>query len=216
MDFIGFHYPNERIYWSVMIVLYPYITGLVAGAFIVSSLYHVFNVKALRPVARISLLAALCFLCFATTPLLLHLTRPERAFNIMITPNLSSAMAGFGFIYLFYFVLVVCELWFAYRGDLIRWAQTSTGLKSQFYRACALWSNDLSPEAKAIDHRVVGILAAVGVPSACILHGYVGFIFGAIKANHWWSSELMPLIFILSAIVSGIAKQGAGGKEAGI
>ena len=39
----GFVFPNEaHVTWSVMIVLYPYITGLVAGAFIVSSLYHVF------------------------------------------------------------------------------------------------------------------------------------------------------------------------------
>lgn len=202
---MGFHYPNEEIYWSFMIVLYPYITGLVAGAFIVSSLYHVFNVKALRPVARISLLAAFCFLCFATTPLLLHLGRPLRALNIMATPNLRSAMAGFGFIYLFYSALVVAELWFAYRADLIRWGKSASGLKASFYSALALWSKDLSPQAVGLDEKLVKILASIGVPSACILHGYVGFIFGAIKANHWWSSELMPIIFILSAIVSGIA-----------
>jgi Ni/Fe-hydrogenase subunit HybB-like protein len=38
-----------------------------------------------------------------------------------------------------------------------------------------------------------------------MLHGYVGFIFGAIKANPWWSTPLMPVIFLLSAAVSGIA-----------
>ena len=40
----GFAYPNElEVGWSILIVLYPYVTGLVAGAFIVSSLYHVFG-----------------------------------------------------------------------------------------------------------------------------------------------------------------------------
>ena len=48
-------------------------------------------------------------------------------------------------------------------------------------------------------------LAAIGIPAACGLHGYVGFIFGAIKANPWWASPLMPVIFLLSAIVSGVA-----------
>jgi Ni/Fe-hydrogenase subunit HybB-like protein len=38
-----------------------------------------------------------------------------------------------------------------------------------------------------------------------LLHGYVGFIFGSIKANPWWGNVLMPIMFILSAIVSGIA-----------
>jgi len=33
----------------------------------------------------------------------------------------------------------------------------------------------------------------------------VGFIFGSLKANPWWSSPLMPVIFIFSAMVSGIA-----------
>jgi Ni/Fe-hydrogenase subunit HybB-like protein len=37
------------------------------------------------------------------------------------------------------------------------------------------------------------------------LHGYVGFTFGSIKANPWWSSVLMPIVFLFSAIVSGIA-----------
>ena len=47
MDFV---FPNEvNVTWTVMIVLYPYITGLVAGAFIVSSLYHVFNRLELKP-----------------------------------------------------------------------------------------------------------------------------------------------------------------------
>jgi Ni/Fe-hydrogenase subunit HybB-like protein len=51
----------------------------------------------------------------------------------------------------------------------------------------------------------VRILTAIGLPSACMLHGYVGFIFGGIKANPWWSTPLMPVIFLLSAAVSGIA-----------
>ncbi len=33
----------------------------------------------------------------------------------------------------------------------------------------------------------------------------MGFIFGSIKANPWWSSVLMPIVFLFSAIVSGVA-----------
>jgi Ni/Fe-hydrogenase subunit HybB-like protein len=40
---------------------------------------------------------------------------------------------------------------------------------------------------------------------ACFLHGYAGFIFGSVKANALWMTPLMPVIFIMSAIVSGIA-----------
>ena len=33
----------------------------------------------------------------------------------------------------------------------------------------------------------------------------MGFIFGSVKANPWWGNVLMPIIFIMSAMVSGIA-----------
>ena len=76
MDYSNYVYPNEEVEWTAMIVMYPYITGLVAGAFIVSSLYHVFGDEKLAPVAKLSLLKALAFAAFACTPLLLHLGHP--------------------------------------------------------------------------------------------------------------------------------------------
>ena len=100
---------------GVMIVMHPYITGLVAGAFIISSLHHVFGDEKLAPVAKLSLMKALAFAAFACTPLLLHLGHPERAFSIMIRPNLRSAMSGFGFIHTFYLTLLCVEIWFVFR-----------------------------------------------------------------------------------------------------
>ena len=70
--------PRLHPVWSTLIVVYPYITGLVAGAFIMASLVRVFNVKALAPVYRLSMLTALAFLLCATLPLLCHLGHPER------------------------------------------------------------------------------------------------------------------------------------------
>jgi Ni/Fe-hydrogenase subunit HybB-like protein len=64
---------------------------------------------------------------------------------------------------------------------------------------------DLSPRALHFDERMCHFLTIIGIPSAFLLHGYVGFIFGSIKANPWWGTVLMPIIFIFSAMVSGIA-----------
>src|ERR1041385_3893879 len=74
-----------------------------------------------------------------------------------------------------------------------------------FYRALTLGSNNISPNALAIDNRVGYIVTVIGIPSAFLLHGYVGFIFGSVKANPWWSTPLMPVVFLFSAMVSGIA-----------
>ncbi len=202
----GFIYPNEaEIQWSILIVLYPYITGLVAGAFIASSLYHVFGKKEIRPVARFALLTALSFLLVATMPLLTHLGHPERGIEIMFTPNLTSAMSGFGYIYSFYLVIVVLEIWLSFREDIVKTALSSFGWKKLLYSGLSLFSYDISEKALHDDEKLAKKLAIIGIPSAAFLHGYVGFIFGGIKANPWWSTPLMPVIFLMSAIVSGIA-----------
>ena len=202
----GFVFPNETVVdWDLLIVLYPYITGLVAGAFIVSSLYHVFGLTSLRPVARFSLLTALAFLIVTPLPLLVHLGRPERALEMFLTPNLTSAMSGFGYIWMVYLLLVLVEIWLVFRPDIVRYVKTSEGIKKTIYSALALGVYDIPEESLAADKKLIRILSFIGIPIAFLLHGYVGFIFGAVKANPWWSTPLMPIIFIMSATVSGIA-----------
>jgi Ni/Fe-hydrogenase subunit HybB-like protein len=204
---VGFIYPNEiEIQWSILIVVYPYITGLVAGAFILASLVKVFNVKELQPTYRLALLTALAFLLIAPLPLQLHLGRPERSFEMFMTPNLTSAMAMFGFVYLWYLMLVLLlEIWFEYRRDMIVWSAESQGMKKWVLKILSLFSTDTSEQAVAFDKKTVKVITIIGIPSAFLLHGYVGFIFGSVKANPWWSSVMMPVVFLFSAIVSGIA-----------
>jgi Ni/Fe-hydrogenase subunit HybB-like protein len=207
-----FVYPNEFIYWSIQIVMYPYMTGLVAGAFVLSSLYHVFGQQDLRGIARFSLVFSLALLPTAMMPLLLHLQQPLRGMNVMFTPHFTSAIAAFGIVFSTYGMIVLSEIWFVYRKFFV---EQSIALKGKqgfvnggqrlLYTLLTLGAFDLSDRAMAIDKKGVKILAGVGIPVACFLHGYAGFIFGSVKANALWMSPLMPVIFIMSAIVSGIA-----------
>lgn len=204
---VGFIYPNEiELHWNLLIVIYPYITGLVAGAFILASLVKVFKVKEVQPTYRLSLLTALAFLIVAPLPLIAHLGRMERGFEMFLTPNPSSAMAMFGFVYVWYLMAVLLlEIWFDYRTSFILWAGEEKGYKRFVYKVLSLFTKDRSPAAIAFDKKAVYGITVVGIPSAFLLHGYVGFIFGSVKANPWWSSVLMPIVFLFSAIVSGIA-----------
>ena len=203
----GFMYPNEiELQWSVLIVLYPFLTGLVAGAFILASLQRVFKVEAVKPTYRLALLTGLAFLLIAPLPLQLHLGHPERSFEMFLTPHRTSAMAMFGFVYLWYLLAVlVIELWLEYRPYIVERARGARGVLGRFYKLLTLGSYNVSPAALALDDRIGRIITVIGIPSAFLLHGYVGFIFGSIKANPWWSTPLMPIVFLFSAIVSGIA-----------
>ncbi len=206
--------PNEYIYWSVQIVMYPFMTGLVAGAFVLSSLYHVFGIQKLKDMARFALVFSFALLFAAPMPLLLHLLRPERGLYVFFTPHFTSAIAAFGIVFFTYASIVASELWFLYRKHLVevflalkKKQDKTIAERIQFliFLALTLGAFDVSEEALHRDEKAIRFLAGLGIPVACFLHGYAGFIFGSVKANALWMTPLMPVIFIMSAIVSGIA-----------
>lgn len=209
-----FVYPNEYIYWSIQIVMYPFMTGLVAGAFVLSSLYHVFGIKELKDIARFALVFSFALLFAAPMPIVLHLQHPFRGINVMMTPHFTSAIAAFGIVFFTYGTIVASELWFLYRKHFVEVAlplkkkkdkSLTEWIKFIVFYTLTLGVYDISEESLKRDEKAIKILAGVGIPVACFLHGYAGFIFGSVKANALWMTPLMPVIFIMSAIVSGIA-----------
>jgi Ni/Fe-hydrogenase subunit HybB-like protein len=209
-----FTYPNEYIYWSIQIVMYPFMTGLVAGAFVLSSLYHLFGVKQLKGMARFALVFSFALLFIAPMPIALHLLQPFRGFYVFMTPHFTSAIAAFGVVFSAYGAIVASELWFIYRKHFV---ETTLSLKEKNDKTLSEWfkylicrvltlgAYDISETALKKDEKAIKILAGIGIPVACFLHGYAGFIFGSVKANALWMTPLMPVIFIMSAVVSGIA-----------
>jgi Ni/Fe-hydrogenase subunit HybB-like protein len=206
--------PNEYIYWSIQIVMYPFMTGLVAGAFVLSSLYHVFGVQKLKDMARFALVFSFALLFAAPMPIVLHLQFPFRGIEIFMTPHFTSAIAAFGIVFFTYGAIVASELWFLYRKHFV---EVSLALREKQDKTLVEWARyfifcsltlgvyDVSEEALHRDEKAIKFLAGLGIPVACFLHGYAGFIFGSVKANALWMTPLMPVIFIMSAIVSGIA-----------
>src|ERR1035438_3888683 len=113
------------------------------------------------------------------------------------TPHRSSAMAMFGFVYLWYLtVVLLLEIWLEYRSDIVRLAENSKGFLRPVYRALTLGSMNVSPDALRMDDKVGYAVTVIGIPSAFLLHGYVGFIFGPIS---WLVSRTfaMSLRFVL-------------------
>jgi tetrathionate reductase subunit C len=45
----------------------------------------------------------------------------------------------------------------------------------------------------------------IGIPLALMVHGYTGFILSFAKAHVLWRSSMMPILFLTSAMVSGVA-----------
>ena len=79
----------------------------------------------------------------APLPLQLHLGHPERSLEMYLTPHTSSAMAMFGFVYLWYLMAVLLlEIWLDYRKrHRARSPQTT-------HRAARASSTGCSPSAR--------------------------------------------------------------------
>ena len=167
-----FVYPNEYIYWSIQIVMYPFMTGLVAGAFVLSSLYHLFDIKSLKQIARFSLVFSFALLMVAPLPLLLHLTHPERSLNVVFTPHFTSAIAAFGIVLFVYGSVVASELWFLFRKHLVEGSlelkdKTNKNLAEKIkywtYTILTLGAMDLSEASLKLDAKAIKILSLIHI-----------------------------------------------------
>ena len=203
---VNYIFPNNaHVFWSLTIVIYPFITGLMAGAFVVSALAHLFKVEALKPIGNFALISAFCFGAFAGMPLLVHLGQPQRFYEIYVTPHTTSAMSIFGYVWGGYMVILLLEIWLIYRKYFVEMANATSGRARLVWTALTLGVTTYHPDSARIDRKLSIFLAGIGIPWAILLHGYVGFIFGSVKAIAWWATPLQPVIFILSAMVSGMA-----------
>jgi Ni/Fe-hydrogenase subunit HybB-like protein len=55
------------------------------------------------------------------------------------------------------------------------------------------------------DLKKTKIFGLIGIPLALLVHGYTGFILALGKARVLWNTAIMPPIFLVSAMVSGLA-----------
>jgi len=196
----------EHVYWGILIVVYPYLSGLVAGSFIVGSLSKVFGAKQFEPMAKLAAVVTLAFLLIAALAPLADARQPHRFLELYFRPHVPYAPMGlFTLIWTTYVLLALAETYFIFREDNVFLSQYAGGWRQRWHRFLTLGYHDVSETALKRDHQILVVLAAFGIFLAFAFHGYIGFIFGALKARYLWSNPLMMPMFIVSAIVSGIA-----------
>jgi len=193
---------TSLIPWGLGVATYIYFIGLSAGSFLISSLVYVFNVRRFESVGRVALFTAVVTLLMALLTIWSDIGHMERAWEILAYPNFRSPMAWMIWLYTVYFLLVVVELWFVIRRDLVAGAAAG-GARGRIYGIAALGSRDASDARAARDRAIVRVLGTIGVPLAVMFHGGVGALFGVLIARPLWHSGLYPVIFLVSALASG-------------
>ncbi|RME51308.1 MAG: molybdopterin oxidoreductase [Caldilineae bacterium] len=188
--------------WGLWVAAYIYFIGLSAGAFLLSALVYVFRVKLLKPVGKLALFTALVTLAAAMFSIWMDLGHPERAWRLILKTNFGSMMGWMAWLYSAYFVLLLVELWFAMRADLVACAG-EPGFKGKLCNFLTFGRKDASSEAVEKDMNTLRILGSIGVPLAVAFHGGVGALFGVVGARPYWNSGLTPISFLVGALASG-------------
>jgi len=195
----------DRI-WGVDIPNYFWFTGSSAAAFIISSFAHVFGIKKYKPIAGFSLLMAFVLLIAAPLNLIDDLTQPGRILNFFLYgwENFPTSPMKWGVLLLMaYPILIFFEAIILYRPYFVKKLNNSNGIKRWIYKLLTLGRVEIDEEETQKDHKYGFILGAIGIPLALCVHGYTGYILGAVHGNYLWSTPLMPVLFLASAMVSG-------------
>ncbi|WP_017344234.1 MULTISPECIES: NrfD/PsrC family molybdoenzyme membrane anchor subunit [Halorubrum] len=192
--------------WGAWVAFYIYFVGLSAGAFLVSTMANVFEVEGMHRIDRDALFAAVISMAVALLFVWIDLGRMDRMYFPFLWRQLTSALSWEVHAYVAYIGILITELYFSMRIDLARVAERTSGLKRRFYAALALGRLDTSEASQAFDRRWLKRAGVVGIPLAIFMvHGGTGVLFAVSKARPYWNSGLFPVIFVVSALLSGTA-----------
>lgn len=191
--------------WGTWVAFYIYFVGMSAGAFLLSSLIYVFGMDQYEKIGKDALLVAILSMVLAMAFILLDLGHMERFWHALWYMNWTSILAYEVRFYVVYVVLLLSELYFAMRIDLIKTSAVKDW-KGKLAKFLSLGSKDTSDESKRQDHKMLKVLGTLGIPIAIFgVHGGTGALFAVVKARPFLNSALFPIIFVVSALVSGTA-----------
>ncbi|RMG61697.1 MAG: molybdopterin oxidoreductase [Calditrichaeota bacterium] len=201
---------SSSVPWGAWVAFYIYFIGLSAGSFLFSTLIYVFGQKNVEKAGRLALLSAVFALVTGLAFVWMDLGHPWRFLNVFIHWNYTSVLAWESLFYIFYIVIVLLETWLLMRYDLAELRDRSTGWRKSFYQLVAAGTPTprSSEEKQRLYRRSLrwaAILGAIGIPVAIGVHGGTGAIFAVVKARPYWYSPIFPIIFLVSALVSGAA-----------
>ncbi|WP_425801845.1 NrfD/PsrC family molybdoenzyme membrane anchor subunit [Desulfitobacterium sp. Sab5] len=202
MSTVHFFDTQHQIYWGLLIALYFYYTGMSAGSFILTSLGTVFGIEKYKKVSKVGVIMAIVLLAFAPLHLLFDLAQPGRFLSLFIHTNPTSAMSWGVYLLILYPIDLIIYAWYMFRQDMVI-GLSKGGFKASFYSFLLFGKKDMTQAAKDNDLKKQKIFGTLGVPLALLVHGYTGFILGNVQARAIWHTPLMPIIFLMSAMVSG-------------
>jgi Ni/Fe-hydrogenase subunit HybB-like protein len=178
---------TDTVPWGLWITIDLSAIALGAGAFTLSALVYIFNIKSFRPVVRLAVLVGFIGYTSALLTLVMDIGRPDRFWHPWVFWNIHSVLWEITWCITIYLTILIFEF-----APVV--AESHLFDRWPWIRSVA-----------AIMHKVAPALAVIGLFISLLHQSSLGATYGIVKSRPIWFKPSMPIMFILSAVAVGPA-----------
>ena len=115
--------PHHIVEWTVLMVTYPFFTGIVAGSTVITALVYLFGLRNLEQLERVGHFLAIALMLVAPLAPMFDLTQPIRGFLVPFYANISSPIILFFILWSILLMVMFLKSYFLFRRDFVERAK---------------------------------------------------------------------------------------------
>ncbi len=195
---------NQKVSWGFYIINCVFFIGMSYGGAMTSAILRLTNAKWRAPLTRLAEATAVAALLVGAIYPIIDMGRPDRFLNILLYAQVGSPVVWDVVAIGTYMVASLVFLYLPLIPDL---ATTRDSLRvsglQRVYRILALGWKGTEKQERSLA-RGIGIMAVLIIPLAVSVHSVLAWLF-AVTARSGWHSTIFAPLFVLAAMLSGVA-----------
>jgi formate-dependent nitrite reductase membrane component NrfD len=179
--------------WNWIVAIDLFAAGLSAGAFIISATAYFLGRERYENITKIGAYIAPFPVIIGILALIYDLERPHLFWKLFLTFQPNSVMSLGALFFFSIFGFAHLYLWLPEKYDYLKIMPfvKSNRFLSRFH------GDNLT--------KVRGLVAGFGIPISIGVGIYTGVLLGALTARPFWNNPMLPMLFLISAMMTGSA-----------
>ncbi|MDE3113375.1 MAG: polysulfide reductase NrfD [Chloroflexota bacterium] len=196
---------SHSVFWGFYVVNFVFFIGISYGGAITSAILRLTNAKWRAPISRIAEGTALVTLLIGAASVLIDVGRPDRIPFLFMYARPGSPITWDWIAITTYLVGTVIFFLLPLIPDVATYRETAqpTGPRGRLYGLLSFGWRGTPAQEKAL-LRGIGIMAILIIPLAVSVHSVLAWLF-ALTVQAGWHSTLFAPLFVLAAMLSGVA-----------
>lgn len=184
-----------HIIWNWIVAVDLFAAGLSAGAFIISATAYFLGRERYETITRIGAYIAPFPVIVGIIALIYDLERPHLFWKLFLTFQPNSVMSLGAWLLLFFSIFSFAHfyLWLPERFDYFKILPAI-----QYNKFLGRFKGDNLIKIR-------GLVAGFGIPISIGVGIYTGVLLGALTARPFWNNPMLPMLFLISAMMTGSA-----------